>query len=98
MLMSALESEALAHLATCALSRGFVAEVYGTGSLLLTFDVPHVDGVRVQYRIVVDVDGPHLFASEEPGDAAPARVFARSGTLSRVVTYACIGPATSLSL
>jgi len=66
MLMSALESEALAHLATCALSRGFVAEDYGTGSLLMTFDVPHVDGVRVQYRIVVDVDGPHLFASEEP--------------------------------
>jgi hypothetical protein len=64
--MSAVGSEALVHLATCALCRGFVAEDYGTDSLLIAIDVPHVDGVRVQYRIVVDVVGPHLLAHEEP--------------------------------
>jgi hypothetical protein len=41
------------------------AEAYGTDKLLLTLDVPHVDGVRMLYRIVVSADGPHLSAHEE---------------------------------
>jgi len=33
---------------------------------LLTLDVPHADGVRLQYRVVVSASGPYLCACEEP--------------------------------
>jgi hypothetical protein len=33
---------------------------------LLTLDVPHADGVRLQYRVVVSASGTYLCAREEP--------------------------------
>jgi hypothetical protein len=34
--------------------------------LLLILDVPHADGVRLQYRILVSANGPYLCAQEDP--------------------------------
>jgi hypothetical protein len=34
--------------------------------LLLTLDVPHADGVRLQYRVLVRANGPYLCAQEDP--------------------------------
>ena len=64
--MTEVQSEALTHLANCALGRGIGVEAYQADKLLLALDVPHVDGVRLLYRIVVAADGPYLSAQEEP--------------------------------
>ena len=34
--------------------------------MLLILDVPHADGVRLQYRVLVSANGPYLFAQEDP--------------------------------
>jgi hypothetical protein len=34
--------------------------------LLLILDVPHADGVRLKYRILVSANGPYLCAQEDP--------------------------------
>jgi hypothetical protein len=36
--------------------------------LLLTLDVPHADGVRLQYRVRVSANGPYLSVEEDPQD------------------------------
>jgi len=54
------------HLRECAQNRGFDVEGHGGDGLLLTLDVPHVDGIRLQYRVVVSADGPYLCALEDP--------------------------------
>lgn len=33
---------------------------------MLTLDVPHADGVRLQYRVLVSANGPYLCAQEDP--------------------------------
>jgi hypothetical protein len=33
---------------------------------LLTLDVPHADGIRLQYRVLVSANGPYLCAQEDP--------------------------------
>ena len=48
------------------MNRGFNVETHGTDELLLTLDVPHADGVRLQYCVVVSATGSHLHAREEP--------------------------------
>jgi hypothetical protein len=62
-------NDALTHLRECALSRGFEVEAHGADGLLLILDVPHADGVRLLYRIIVSANGPYLCARED----TPAR-------------------------
>src|ERR1035437_1220700 len=64
--MTEVQSEALTHLVECAASRGIGAEAYETDKLLLSLDVPHVDGVSLRYCIVVRANGQYLSANEEP--------------------------------
>lgn len=59
-------NEALTYLSECALSHGFNVEAHESDGLLLTLDVPHVDGIRLQYRVLVNADGSYLRAREDP--------------------------------
>ena len=83
-------NEALTHLRECALNRGFDVEVHGADGLLLTLDVPHADGVRLQYHVVVRADGPYSVRRETrwPG-GCPSSV--QSATSSRMALFVCIG-------
>lgn len=54
------------HLRECALNRGFDVEAHGADRLLLTVNVPHADGVRLEYRVVVSASGSYLCAREDP--------------------------------
>lgn len=92
---------ALAHLRERALSRGYKVNESDTDSLSLEVDVPHADGVKLQYRLIVRAQGNILLVQEEPlarqlPDFCPERHIVADGTFCMYwggeISFAVTGP------